>query len=118
MEIIQDEEYLEDADFDDIKRQDIVKKIGGFKPKFNNFKHTQHKDKKLTQSQVIPNQMYIDDGIFFPQNNNEEMLIKQKHNYKIKHDQSFTDDSQELKFLQRQKRSGILQKVTEEYKII
>ena len=30
MEIMQDELYLEDADYDDIKRFDIVKKTGNF----------------------------------------------------------------------------------------
>ena len=35
LEIIQEEEYLEDADFDDIKRYYILKKIGNINPNFN-----------------------------------------------------------------------------------
>ena len=32
LEIVQDEQYLEDSDFDEIKRFDIVRKIGEFNP--------------------------------------------------------------------------------------
>ena len=35
LQIIQDEEYLEDVDFNDIKRYDIMKKIGKFNPDSN-----------------------------------------------------------------------------------
>merc|ERR1712106_7261 len=35
LEIIQDEEYLDDADFNDIKRYDILKKIGEVDTDFN-----------------------------------------------------------------------------------
>ena len=35
MEIVQDEQYLEDSDFDEIRRLDIIKKIGEFNPDLN-----------------------------------------------------------------------------------
>ena len=35
LEIVQDEQYLEDVDFDQIRRYDILKKIGEFNPNFN-----------------------------------------------------------------------------------
>ena len=35
LEIVQDEQYLEDVDFDIIRRYDILKKIGEFNPNFN-----------------------------------------------------------------------------------
>ena len=35
LEIVQDEQYLEDVDFDEIRRYDILKKIGEFNPNFN-----------------------------------------------------------------------------------
>ena len=42
LEIIQDEEYLEEADFNDIKRYDILKKIGKFNPDSNIPKNNQY----------------------------------------------------------------------------
>ena len=35
LEIVQDEQYLEDSDFDEIKRLDIIKKTGEFNPDLN-----------------------------------------------------------------------------------
>ena len=35
LEIVQDEQYLEDVDFDEIRRYDILKKIGEFNLNFN-----------------------------------------------------------------------------------
>jgi len=35
LEIVQEEQYLEDVDFDQIRRYDILKKIGEFNPNFN-----------------------------------------------------------------------------------
>ena len=43
LEIIQDEEYLEDADFDDVRRNDILKKMGNFNPNFNIPSKRQHR---------------------------------------------------------------------------
>ena len=43
LEIIQEEEYLEDVDFNDIKRYYILKKIGEFKSDFNILKINQHR---------------------------------------------------------------------------
>ena len=35
LEIVQDEQYLEDSDFDEIRRLDVIKKIGEFNPDLN-----------------------------------------------------------------------------------
>ena len=35
LEVVQDEQYLDDVDFDEIRRYDILKKIGEFNPNFN-----------------------------------------------------------------------------------
>ena len=105
MEIIQDEDYLEDADFDDIRRQQIVKKIGTFNMNLNNLKRTRHKESRQKLSQRISNKMHIDDGKMFY--DNEETKLNQKH-YKIKNRLEIADDSQKL--LHRQKRQGIFRK--------
>ena len=57
LEIIQDEEYLEDADFDDVRRNDILKKMGKFDPNFNIPK--KHQQKILAPSHGDQNQKYL-----------------------------------------------------------
>ena len=52
LEIIQDEEYLEDADFDDIKRNYILKKIGEFNPEFNIPTSHQHSKWMLKHAKI------------------------------------------------------------------
>ena len=103
MEIIQDEEYLEDADFDDIRRQYIVKKIETFNINLNNLKGTHHKKSRPKLSQRISNKMHIDDEKMF--HDNEETKLNQKQYYKMKNRFEFGADSQKL--LHRQKRTGI-----------
>ena len=57
LEIIQDEEYLEDADFDDVRRNDILKKMGKVDPNFNIPK--KHQQKILAPSHGDQNQKYL-----------------------------------------------------------
>ena len=103
LEIIQDEEYLEDADFDDIRRQYIVKKIETFNMNLNNLKGTHHKKSRPKLSQRISNKLHIDDEKMF--HDNEETKLNQKQYYRIRNRFELQDDSQKL--LHRQKRTGI-----------
>ena len=59
---MQDEEYLQDADFDDIKRHDIVKKIGNFNPDFNHPKIVQYGEWKPKENQQITSNKYNHNG--------------------------------------------------------
>ena len=56
LQIIQEEEYLEDSDFDDIKRYDILKKIGKSDVDFNIPEKQQHS--KWTQQNERQNYSY------------------------------------------------------------
>jgi len=64
LEIVQEEEYLEDSDFDDIKRYDILKKIGDFNPDFNIPKSRQHNNWLPVQDQQSGHQNYTYNGKF------------------------------------------------------
>ena len=55
---MQAETYLEDADFDDIKRFHIVKKLGNFNANINSAKQSQHANRLSKQHPIVPNQMY------------------------------------------------------------
>ena len=62
LEIIQEEEYLEDADFDDIKRNYILKKIGEFKPDINIPKTNQNRKWMPSHAQQTEHEDYKYNG--------------------------------------------------------
>ena len=55
---MQAETYLQDTDFNDIKRFDSAKKLGNYNSNINNVKQIQHANRLSKQHPIVPNQIY------------------------------------------------------------
>merc|ERR1712223_2249487 len=106
--IIQDEEYLEDADFDDIKRYYIYKKIGKVDTDFNIPKSNQYSNWMPKQS----NENYQYNGKYsknhynhmWRQQNKNESQTYSSYKYETEFEPVVTDTYDESKLLSRKKR--------------
>ena len=104
---MQEEDYLVDSDFDEIKRNDRLNKISDSNTYFNSPIHIQHGDWKPTQNLQSHNKKYNRNRKIsheHPSYNKNKALIHRKHNYK-KENESFFADYHRLKLKSRQKRS-------------
>ena len=99
--IMQDEEYLEDADFDDIKRYDIFQKIDNFDTNFKIHKKIQqiNRTPKENHHNLEKNYHYNGENVFKAKEKGRQ--LDQRYNHEKKNEQFFANSYQSLS---RQKR--------------
>ena len=98
---MQAETYLEDTDFDDIKRFDIVKKLGNYNSNINNVKQIQHANRLSKQHPIVPNQIYTHEQKILDNRHTKRGMPNLRHS-QIMIDEFIFDDSHKL--ISRQKR--------------
>ena len=101
LDIMQAETYLEDADFDDIKRFDIVKKLGNFNSNINSAKQSQHANRLSKQHPIVPNQMYNYEQKILDNQHTKRGMPDLRHGHLMMDEFIFADSH---KLISRQKR--------------
>ena len=100
---MQDEEYLDDVDFDDIKRHDGFQKIDSFNANHKTFRIAQQIDRTPNENHHNPKKNYHIDGENVFQDKRKGKQLGQRYNHEIKNEQSFANSHQ---LLSRWKRGG------------
>ena len=90
--IMQDEEYLEDVDFDDIKRYDVFQKIDSFNANYKTFTKQNHQRASITYH-------YDEESVF--NHNKRGKQLEQREHQKIKNEPFFAYSYQLLSRLKR-----------------
>ena len=94
--IMQDEEYLDDVDFDDIKRYDGFQKIDSFNANHKTFRIAQQIDRTPNENHHNPEKNYHIDGENIFQDKRKGKQLVQRYNHEIKNEQSFANSHQLL----------------------
>ena len=93
---MQDEEYLDDVDFDDIKRYDGFQKIDSFNANYKTFRQVQQTDRTPKENHHNPEKNYHIDGGNVFQDKRKGKQLGQRYNHEIKNEQSFANSHQLL----------------------
>ena len=93
LEIIQEEDYLEDSDFDEIKRYDTIIEIRNFSPDSIYPNHIQHGDRIPAQNQPTRFEKYNHNSLSY----NANRAQNHQYHYRKKRNEPISIDFDELK---------------------